>query len=110
MLVSGSQWSQLSYRQSELGPEVSEVDDQQGVVQPAAEDVVVVAVVVRVRAQLRVLRARHEHLREGVSEKKYDILMQIKGSFLHHSRKEAYFMDTLIWFFNSSVFSWTGEH
>ena len=72
--------SSESYSEAQLRPEVPEVDDQQGVVQPAAEDVVVVAVVVRVRAQLRVLRARHEHLREGVSEK-YQFLMEIKGSF-----------------------------
>ena len=72
----------MSYSQAELGPEVSEVDDQQGVVQPAAEDVVVVTVVVRVRAQLRVLRARHEHLREGVSEKISFFKMEIRGSFV----------------------------
>ena len=40
------------------------MDDEEGVVQPPAEDGVVVAVVVRGGAQLVVPRARHEHLGE----------------------------------------------
>ena len=62
--------SELSHREAELRPEVAEVDDQQGVVQPGSEDGVVVGVVVRLGAQVLVPRARHEHLREGFSEKK----------------------------------------
>ena len=54
--------SQLSYSQAELGPEVSEVDDQHGVVQPGGEDVVVVCVVLGVGLELLVPGAGHHQL------------------------------------------------
>ena len=51
-----------SYGERQLWSEVSEVDDQHGVVQPGGEDVVVVCVVLGVGLELLVPGAGHHHL------------------------------------------------
>lgn len=51
-----------SCRQSQLGSEVSQVDDEEGVVQPGGEDIVVVGVVVGLRLELLVPGAADQHL------------------------------------------------
>ena len=54
-----------SCRQSELGSEVSQVYDEEGVVHPGGEDVVVVGVVVGLGLELLVPGAGDQHLAVG---------------------------------------------